>query len=296
MNIGVVGIGKMGTPIATRLLSAGHQVSICSRSRTARVDALEKGGATVRASPADLAEGAEVILTALPTEDAVTAVFAAMSEVARRDQLYVDHSTVSIKLNRWCAEMLSKKEASFLDAPVSGGPAGAESGTLTVMVGGDEDTYSRALPVLERYGSKIRLCGPVGSGQAIKLVNQMLVALHTMAASEAAAFALSIGADLATVQDVIGTSFGSSAMLLRNLPRYIARDFSPATPVGLIAKDLSIIHKEAATAGTPLLLTGLVEQLYLEAKSRGWSDEDMAALVKFWDRQQQSSPGESRER
>ena len=250
----------------------------------------------MRASPADLAEGAEIILTALPTEDAVTAVFVAMSEVARRDQLYVDHSTVSIKLNRWCAEMLSKKEASFLDAPVSGGPAGAESGTLTVMVGGDEDTYSRALPVFEQYGSKIRLCGPVGSGQAIKLVNQMLVALHTMAASEAAAFALSIGADLATVQDVIGTSFGSSAMLLRNLPRYIARDFNPATPVGLIAKDLSIIHKEAAAAGTPLLLTGLVEQFYLEAKSRGWSDEDMAALVKFWDRPPQSSPGESRER
>ena len=293
MKIGVVGIGKMGTPIATRLLSAGHQVSICSRSRTSRVDALEQGGATVRGSPADLAEGAEVILTALPTEDTVSEVFAAMSEVAHRDQLYADHSTVSIKLNRWCAETLGEKGASFLDAPVSGGPAGAEAGTLTVMVGGDEGTYARALPVFEQYGSKIRLCGPVGSGQAIKLVNQMLVALHTMAASEAAAFALSIGADLATVQDVIGTSFGSSAMLLRNIPRYISRDFSPATPVGLIAKDLSIIHREAAAAGTPLLLTGLVEQLYLEAKARGWSDEDMAVLLQLWDRQPQSSSSES---
>ena len=153
------------------------------------------------------------------------------------------------------------------------------------MVGGDEATFNRALPVFEAFGGKIRLCGGVGAGQVIKLVNQYLVAVHTLAASEAAAFAVQLGADLTTVQDVIGTSFGSSAMLLRNLPRYMARDFSPATPVGLIAKDLSIIHCEAETAGVPLLLGGLVEQYYLEAKARGWTGEDMAALVKFWDRQ-----------
>jgi 3-hydroxyisobutyrate dehydrogenase-like beta-hydroxyacid dehydrogenase len=139
--------------------------------------------------------------------------------------------------------------------------------------------------VFEAFGGKIRLCGGVGAGQVIKLVNQYLVAVHTMAASEAAAFAVQLGADLVTVQDVIGTSFGSSAMLLRDLPRFIARDFSPATPVGLIAKDLSIIHTEAKDAGVPLLLGGLVEQYYLEAGARGWNAEDMAALVKFWDRQ-----------
>ena len=110
-----------------------------------------------------------------------------------------------------------------------------------------------------------------------------------MAASEGAAFALRLGADLGTVEDVIGTSFGSSAMLLRNLPRYAARDFSPATPIGLIAKDLSIIHSEAMHAGVPLFLGGLVEQCYLEAKARGWAGEDMSALVKFWDREAGSS-------
>jgi len=284
MKIGIVGIGKMGAPIASRLLAASHEVSICSRTRSTRVESLAERGATVHASPSDLAVCAEMILTALPTERTVSDVFAAMSAVAHADQVYVDHSTVGIKLNRSCAEELDRKGASFLDAPVSGGPAGAEAGTLTVMVGGDEGTFSRALPVFEQYGGKIRLCGPVGSGQAIKLVNQMLVALHTLAASEAAAFAVGVGADLATVQDVIGTSFGSSAMLLRNLPRYVARDFSPATPVGLIAKDLAIIHQEAAAADVPLLLTGLVEQYYLEAKARGWTEEDMSALLKFWDR------------
>jgi 3-hydroxyisobutyrate dehydrogenase-like beta-hydroxyacid dehydrogenase len=285
MKVGVVGIGKMGRPLSERLMAAGHDVAICNRSENAAVQSLRARGATVRASPADLAANAEVVVTALPTESTVRQVYAEMSTVAAAGQLYVDHSTVSPALNRECAHTLATRGASFLDAPVSGGPAGAEAGTLTVMVGGDDATFNRALPILEAFGSKIRLCGPVGAGQAIKLVNQYLVAVHTLAASEAAAFAVGLGADLATVQDVIGTSFGSSAMLLRNLPRFSARDFSPATPVGLIAKDLSIIHAEAMDAEVPLLLGGLVEQCYLEAKARGWAGEDMSALVKFWDRE-----------
>jgi 3-hydroxyisobutyrate dehydrogenase-like beta-hydroxyacid dehydrogenase len=289
MRVGVVGIGKMGRPIAARLIGAGHDVTIFNRSENDGVRTLRDKGATVQASPEGLAAGSELVLTALPSEDSVREVYAAMSAVARSDQVYVDHSTVSPALNRRCAETLAAQGASFLDAPVSGGPAGAEAGTLTVMVGGDETTFNRALPVFEAFGSKIRLCGPVGAGQAIKLVNQYLVAVHTMAASEAAAFAVRLGADLGTVQDVIGTSFGSSAMLLRNLPRYIARDFSPATPVGLIAKDLSIIHAEALDAGVPLFLGGLVEQCYLEAKARGWTGQDMSALIKLWDRE--SEPG-----
>ncbi len=291
MKVGVVGIGKMGRPIAERLMAAGHEVAICNRSENAAVASLREQGATVRASPHDLAGDSDFVLTALPTEDTVRAVYAEMAEVAEAGQVYADHSTVSPALNRHCAEMLGARGAAFLDAPVSGGPAGAAAGTLTVMVGGDEATFQRALGVFEAFGAKIRLCGPVGAGQAIKLVNQYLVAVHTMAASEAAAFAIQLGADLGTVQDVIGTSFGSSAMLLRNLPRYIARDFSPATPVGLIAKDLSIIHSEAAGAGVPLLLGGLVEQCYLEAKARGWAGEDMSALVKFWDREADAAGG-----
>ena len=279
----------MGRPIAERLITAGHEVAICNRSDNTAVRSLREHGATVRASPAKLAAGSEFILTALPTEDSVRQVYAEMSSVANQGQVYIDHSTVSPALNRHCAEVLTTRGSSFLDAPVSGGPAGAEAGTLTVMVGGDDVTFKRALPVFEAFGAKIRLCGPVGSGQAIKLVNQYLVAVHTLAASEAAAFAVQLGADLDTVQDIVGTSFGSSAMLLRNLPRFTARDFSPATPVGLIAKDLSIIHAEALSAGVPLLLGGLVEQCYLEAKARGWAGEDMSALVKFWDREADGS-------
>jgi 3-hydroxyisobutyrate dehydrogenase-like beta-hydroxyacid dehydrogenase len=284
VKIGFVGIGTMGRPMAQRLLGAGHEVSICSRSRNAGVESLAEQGATIRESPAALAADVEMVLTALPTEASVRDVYASMSEVAHGDQLYADHSTVSVKLNQWCAAQLAAKGASFLDAPVSGGPAGADAGTLTVMVGGDEEAFAQALPVFEAFGAKVRRCGPTGSGQAIKLVNQLLVAVHTMASAEAAAMAVQLGADLGTVQDVIGTSFGSSTMLLRNLPRFIGRDFTPATPVGLIAKDLSIIHTEAMDAGVPLFLGGLAQQCFLEATARGWNREDMSALIKLWDR------------
>jgi 3-hydroxyisobutyrate dehydrogenase-like beta-hydroxyacid dehydrogenase len=181
MKVGVVGIGKMGRPIADRLITAGHDVAVCNRSENAGMHALRERGATVHASPAELASVSEVVLTALPTEDSVRQVYMQMTEVARSGQVYVDHSTVSPALNRHCAETLATRDASFLDAPVSGGPAGAEKGTLTVMVGGDEATFNRMTPLLEAFGAKIRLCGPVGAGQAIKLVNQYLVAVHTMA-------------------------------------------------------------------------------------------------------------------
>jgi 3-hydroxyisobutyrate dehydrogenase-like beta-hydroxyacid dehydrogenase len=278
----------MGGPITERLLIARHEVSIFNRSETVRVRKLQERGAAVRSSAADVVANAEIVLTSLPTEESVRGVYTDMAQVARSGQLYIDHSTVSIGLNRWCANELSGRQASFMDAPVSGGPSGAESGNLTVMVGGDAQSFQRALPIFQQLGHNVRLCGPVGAGQAIKLTNQLLVAIHTTAAAEAAALAVGLGADLSTVEDVIGTSFGSSAMLLRDLPRFRARDFDPATPVSLISKDLRIIHAEAKAAGVPLPLGGLAEQCVVAAQARGWADEDMSALFKLWD-----STGES---
>src|SRR5207248_2798109 len=178
---------------------------------------------------------------------------------------------------------LAEKGASFLDAPVSGGPAGAQAGTLTVMVGGDAPTFTRAEPVLRAFGQNIRLCGPVGAGQVIKLVNQLLVAVHTAAIAEAAVFGATLGADPQIILELIGTSFGASAMMNRNLPRFMSRNFAPATPVGLILKDLGVIHDEAKSAGVPLLLGALAEQRFLEASTRGFAEDDMAALVRLWE-------------
>ena len=265
-----------------RLLGAGHSVHVFNRSRPA-VDALAAEGAQAAASAGEVAERAEIIMTALPTPDSVQAVYQEMANSAHRGQIYIDHSTVSPGLNRWCAEQLKSKQADFLDAPVSGGPAGAQAGTLTVMVGGDQPVFERAMPVFQAFGKNIRLCGPTGSGQVVKLINQLLVGIHTSAIAEAAVFGARFGADPQVVLDLIGTSFGGSTMMTRNLPRFMSRDFSPATPVGLILKDLGLIHDEARAGGIPLLLGALAEQRFSEARARGFGDEDMAALVKLWE-------------
>jgi 3-hydroxyisobutyrate dehydrogenase-like beta-hydroxyacid dehydrogenase len=282
MQVGFIGLGKMGRPMTQRLLAAGHTVHVFSRSR-GPVDALAAEGATAADSAAQVAQRAEIIMTALPTPASVGSVYAEMAGDARQGQIYIDHSTVSPGLNRECAELLAQHGGDFLDAPVSGGPAGAQAGTLTVMTGGDQAVFDRALPVLQAFGKNIRLCGPVGSGQVVKLINQLLVGVHTAAIAEAAVFGARFGADPQVVLDLIGSSFGGSTMMTRNLPRFISRDFSGATPVSLILKDLGLIHDEAKAGGVPLLLGALAEQRFVEANARGMGDQDMAALVKLWE-------------
>ncbi|MBV9547144.1 MAG: NAD(P)-dependent oxidoreductase [Chloroflexi bacterium] len=282
MQAGFVGLGKMGRPMTQRLLAANYSVHVFNRSRPA-VDALAAEGATAADSAAQVAERADVVMTALPTPESVQTVYTEMAGKARAGQIYIDHSTVSPDLNRWCAEQLKAHGADFLDAPVSGGPAGAQGGTLTVMVGGEQAVFDRALPVFQTFGKNIKLCGPVGAGQVVKLINQLLVGVHTAAIAEAAVFGARLGADPQVVLDLIGTSFGGSTMMTRNMPRFISRDFSGATPVGLILKDLGLIHAEARGAGVPLLLGGLAEQRFVEANARGMANEDMAALVKLWE-------------
>jgi 3-hydroxyisobutyrate dehydrogenase-like beta-hydroxyacid dehydrogenase len=282
MDVGFVGLGKMGRPMTLRLLAAGHVAHVYNRSSGA-IDALAAEGASASDSARQVVERAEIVMTALPTPESVESVYGEMAEAAREGQIFIDHSTVSPALNRACATNLKSRGADFLDAPVSGGPAGANAGTLTVMVGGEQAVFDRALPVLQAFGKNIRLCGSVGAGQVIKLVNQLLVGVHTSAIAEAAVFGARFGADPRILLDLIGTSFGGSTMMTRNLPRFMSRDFSPATPVGLILKDLGLIHDEARLGGIPLLLGALAEQRFSEASARGLGDQDMAALVKLWE-------------
>jgi 3-hydroxyisobutyrate dehydrogenase/2-hydroxy-3-oxopropionate reductase len=281
-QVGFVGLGKMGRPMTERLLAAEFRVHVFNRSRGA-VDALAAQGATTADTARQVAERADVILTALPTPESVQSVYDEMAAVAGSGQIYIDHSTVSPGLNRWCAQRLGERGAAFLDAPVSGGPPGAQAGTLTVMVGGDQATFERALPVLQAFGQNIRLCGPLGAGQVVKLINQLLVGIHAAAISEAAVFGARLGADPQIVLDVIGTSFGGSMMMTRNLPRFMSRDFSAATPVGLILKDLGLIHDEAKAGGVPLYLGAFAEQRFSEAAARGLGADDMAGLVRLWE-------------
>jgi 3-hydroxyisobutyrate dehydrogenase-like beta-hydroxyacid dehydrogenase len=282
MKVGFVGLGKMGWPMTERLLAAGFEVHVFNRSR-GPVDALAAKGARPAASAGEVAERADVVLTALPTPESVEQVYREMFQRARQGQIYADHSTVSVGQSRRCAEQARTRGVGFLDAPVSGGPAGAQAGTLTVMVGGDQETFDRALPVFRAFGKNIRLCGPSGAGQVVKLINQLLVGVHTAAIAEAAVFGAKLGADPRVVLEMIGTSFGGSTMMTRNLPRFISRDFGPATSITILLKDLGVIHDEAKAANVPLLLGAVAEQRFLEARARGLADKDIASLVRLWE-------------
>src|SRR3989442_2276605 len=227
MKVGFIGLGKMGRPMTERLLGAGFEVHVFNRSR-APVEELAAKGAVPASSAADVAERAEIVLTALPTPEAVEQVFREMMQRAHPGQIYADHSTVSVGQSGRCAAQARERGADFLDAPVSGGPAGAQAGTLTVMVGGDQAAFDRALPVFRTFGKNIKLCGRAGAGQVVKLINQLLVGVHTAAVAEAAVFGAKLVADPRVVLEGIGTPFGRSTMMTLNVPRFISPDFGPA--------------------------------------------------------------------
>jgi 3-hydroxyisobutyrate dehydrogenase len=282
MELGFVGLGKMGRPMTEHLIKAGHRVHVHNRSRGV-VDELAAQGAVAATSPREVAERAEMVMTCLTNTPAVEEVYfgpSGLLSAARAGQLFVDHSTVGLDTSRQCAERARAEGADFLDAPVSGGPAGAQGGTLTIMVGGEAATFERARPVFEAYGKNIRLCGPTAAGSAIKLVNQLLVAINTAGLAEALVFGMKAGADPQMILEVVGTGFGGSRMLERNVPLVLQRNFKAGTPIALILKDLSLINDLAGELGTDLQMGARAREVFDLASRADLGDDDMSGLVR----------------
>lgn len=287
MNVGFIGLGKMGRPMTRHLLDAGFAVTVHSRTR-ATVDELVAAGARPASTPAELSRASDVILTCLTNTPSVEEVYFGrhgLIEAARPGQILVDHGTVSPTTSRQCAEGARAHGADFLDAPVSGGPAGATAGTLTIMVGGNEETFERARPVFEAMGKNVRRVGPTGSGSTIKLANQLLVAIHTAAAAEAMVLGTKAGADPAVMLDVLRTSFGGSAMLGRNVPMMLERNFAAGTSVNVVLKDLGLIDGLSNELNVRTLLGSIAGQVFREGRALGLGDDDMAGLVRVLERE-----------
>ena len=281
-EVGFIGLGNMGRPMVRRLLDAGHLVHVHNRS-PGPVEDMVAAGAVAAGSSTEVARRSDVVLTALPTPSDVDAVYGEMLAEARAGQLFVEHSTIRPSQARGWEAMLAKRGARYLDAPVSGGPDGAAAGTLTVMVGGDVAAFGAAAPIFRAFGSVVTLVGPSGSGEQVKLANQLLVAIHAVASAEAVAYSRGMGADLETTLDVVGQSWGASTILARNAPRYVSRDFTGAAPIRILLKDIGLINEEARELGIELPVAELVEQRLIEARDAGLGDEDIAALVKLWE-------------
>ena len=282
MSVGFVGLGNMGQGMADNLLEKGADLTVFTRTPS-KIEAMIDRGAAGATSVADLTRMVDVVLVCLP--DVKTSRDLLLGEdgvfaTCRPGQVVVDHSTVDIATSRACAESAEAKGAHFLDAPISGGPGGAADGTLSIMVGGNVDAFETAHEFFNKMGANVKLMGASGAGTAMKLINQLLVGVHTVAAAEAFALANSAGVDIQTAADLLAVSWGGSTMVERSAPITAAREFpDSAAPVRNLDKDLGIIKSLAADEGLSLEMSLKSQEMFQHMMSQGKNDYDISGVL-----------------
>jgi 3-hydroxyisobutyrate dehydrogenase-like beta-hydroxyacid dehydrogenase len=282
MKLAFLGLGVMGFPMAGHLAKAGHQVTVYNRTEEkARAWVTQNGGAH-RATAAAAASDAEIIFTCVGNDDDVrqivlgeTGAFAGMAKAA----ILVDHTTASAELARELDRAAKGRGLGFLDAPVSGGQAGAENGQLTIMVGGEAASFARAEPVMTHYGRAVTHMGPAGNGQLTKMVNQILIAGLVQALSEGLNFATRAGLDAKKAAEVIAKGAAQSWQLENRYQTMLAGKFDFGFAVDWMRKDLAICLAEARRNKSALPVTALVDQFYERVQERGGSRWDTSSLL-----------------
>jgi 3-hydroxyisobutyrate dehydrogenase len=279
MNVGFIGLGSMGSLMATNLLKARFSVVVHNRSREKERPLVELG-ATSSETPASLGAEADIVITMVSdTKDVEQVLFgpSGLDRGLRAGSLVVDMSTISALETQRFAEKLRESEVGLIDAPVSGGTEGAQSGKLTIFVGGSEDDFHRATPVLERLGSTITHFGPVGSGQAAKAVNQIIIASTFLGVAEGIALARSAGLDPKKAIDAISQGLASSWILENRGPRMIDGSYPLGFKLALHRKDLRIALEQAATLDLNLPGAQLVANLE-DSLMDDFGDQDMSSI------------------
>ena len=281
-KVGFIGLGIMGGAMAANLLKAGFDVTVWNRTPS-RITPLAQAGAAVGDHPADMAGRCDILVVCVSDTPDVEAVVLGPDGVlagARPGALVIDCSTISPEASRAIAARLAERGVHMLDAPVSGGSEGAARGTLSIMVGGDAEQVTRAMPVLEAMGKTITHVGGQGAGQLAKLVNQVLVVVTMQAVGEALLLAQAGGLDLERTLAAVGGGAAGSWMLNNRGPQVIRRDWRPGFTIDLQQKDLRLVLEAADQLGIPLPSTALVFQYYRALQQRGLGGEGNHALVK----------------
>lgn len=279
-----IGLGVMGYPMAGHVLKAGgHDVVVCNRSQTrAEAWVAEHGAGRVAATPAEAAEGADIVLCCVRNDDDVREVTTGKDgafQSLAAGAVFVDHTTASAKVARELYKTAHEQGFAFLDAPVSGGQPGAQNGTLTVMAGGDEAPFARAKPVILHYARAANLIGPSGSGQLTKMVNQIAIAGLLQGLSEAINFAQKSRLDLELVMDTISKGAAQSWQLENQWRTMSEGRFDFGFAVDLMRKDLAICLEEARRNGAALPVTALVDEFYADVQNMGGSHWDTSSLI-----------------
>jgi len=281
MKVGFIGLGIMGRPMAAHLLQGGHTLFLHSRSGVP--DDLTTAGGTACGSAKEVAQQADVVITMVPDTPDVEAVLFGREGIAAGlspGKVVVDMSSISPIATQTFAAKIRQLSADYVDAPVSGGQVGAESATLTIMVGAAEQTFARVRPLLELLGKNVTLVGDVGAGQTCKVANQIIVALTIEAVAEALVFASKAGVDPAKVRQALLGGFASSKVLEVHGERMIKRAFTPGFRIELHQKDLHLALSAARALKMSLPNTATAQELFSACQARDGGQWDHSAMVK----------------
>lgn len=282
MRAAFIGLGVMGYPMAGFLARAGHELVVYNRTASKASRWCEEYGGSSAATPAAAAENAEIVFSCVGNDNDVRDVLLGVNGVVDATApgaIVVDHTTASADLARELHAKAAEKSVGFLDAPVSGGQAGAESGQLTVMIGGDAEVFERAAPVIDSYAKAITRIGEAGSGQLAKMVNQVCIAGLLQALSEGLHFAKRAGLDPAVVIDSISKGAAQSWQMENRWRTMVDGEFDFGFAVDWMRKDLAIALAEAERNGARLDVTRLVDGYYAEVQSLGGSRWDTSSLI-----------------
>jgi 3-hydroxyisobutyrate dehydrogenase len=284
MKVAFLGLGVMGYPMAGHLARAGHDVTVYNRSAAKAAAWVAAYGGASAPTPQIAARDAQIVLMCVGNDDDVRAVITgtkgALSGM-NAGAILVDHTTASAEVAREMSAATSAVGVQFLDAPVSGGQAGAENGKLTIMVGGDAATFARAEPVLAHYARAVTLMGATGAGQLTKMVNQICIAGLVEGLSEGINFAMRAGLDPERVIDVISKGAAQSWQMENRGKTMIAGKFDFGFAVDWMRKDLAICLAEARANGAPLPVTAIVDQFYAQLQRRGEGRADTSSLIRL---------------
>jgi 3-hydroxyisobutyrate dehydrogenase len=282
-KIAFLGLGVMGGPMARHLAAAGHEVTVYNRTMARAAAWVAAHGGRAAPSPAAAASGADVVLACVGADGDLRAVtlgpggaFAAM----RPGSLFIDHTTVSAAIARELAEAGAERDLLVVDAPVSGGQAGAENGQLTIMCGGSDTAFAAAEPVMSAYARRIGHMGPTGAGQLTKMVNQLCIAGVLQGLAEGLAFGRAAGLDLTQLVDVISKGAAQSWQMDNRAATMARGEFDFGFAVDWMRKDLGLALDEARRLGVSLPLGALVDQFYADVQAMGGGRQDTSSLIR----------------
>ena len=288
-NVAFLGLGVMGYPMAGHLQSKGHKVTVYNRTAAKAEAWVKEHGGAMAQTPREAAEGAEFVMTCVGNDDDLRSVVTGENGAFNgmgAGTIFVDHTTVSARVTRELHDLAAVAGIDYVDAPVSGGQAGAEGGVLSVMCGGSARAFARAEPIIDAYARVCRLLGPSGSGQLAKMVNQLAIAGLVQGLSEAMAFAEKAGLDGRAVVGVIAHGAAGSWQMANRYETMLDDHFDHGFAVDWMRKDLGICLSTADENGASLPVTALVDQFYAEVQKMGGRRWDTSSLVARLEREE----------